>query len=103
MMIAFMSDVFIGTRGSSFAADIGVKRVLRGANPESSFIYVKWYKVTKEGNKTQEEVIEICEEWIQNHMSNYSTVVKFISNIMIARKTMTSFILFYPLTHNFCF
>ena len=53
MMIAFMSDVFIGTRASSFAANIGVTRVLRGANPESNFIYVK---------RSQEEVIEICEQ-----------------------------------------
>jgi hypothetical protein len=41
MLVAIMSDTFIGTRVSSFAQNIGKIRVFLGADPESNYIFVK--------------------------------------------------------------
>lgn len=58
MMIAVMSDTFVGTRVSSFATMVGIFRVVRGADPASNFIY------TSRENSTSKErpSIEICED-----------------------------------------
>jgi hypothetical protein len=41
MLVAIMSDTFIGTRVSSFANNVGRIRRYLGADPESNFIYVE--------------------------------------------------------------
>ena len=56
MAIAIMSDIFIGTRVSTFATVVGMSRIARGADPASNFIY------TSQNDERDSGSIEICED-----------------------------------------
>ena len=80
MMVAIMSDIFIGTRASSFATIVGLFRVVRGADPASNFIY------TSQENSTlnQGSDIEICEDCLflcDKGEQNFAT--KFLTTLVV--------------------
>ena len=55
MTLAIMSDAFIGTRVSTFAAIVAKFRVARGADPATNFVYTI-------PNNDGEWTTEICED-----------------------------------------
>jgi len=56
MVVAWNSDLFIGTRVSTFATVVGVSRVLSGADPASNYLYTNRTIDDRQGVD-----IEVCE------------------------------------------